>query len=121
MIRSLLLLSTVLLTGTPALAGSTTLNWDEARQNGRPAMCRVTYSNGQTKKFPASVYTTTRAIYIGDNGWDVRPSNGGDYPLAGRHTSGAPVVAQWGDGFVEVVQAGDRPGQMTTYICEALG
>ena len=99
-------------------AGSTTLNWEEAQRNGRPALCRETSPTGRAREFTASVYTTTKAIYIGDQGYDVYSTPGAELPLSGRHTSGAPVVAQWGDGYVEVRQS-EGQGLRTIYQCQA--
>ena len=99
-------------------AGSTTLDWDEANANAVPAVCRTTLPNGLEAVTEEMVYTTNTAIYIGDNGYDVKPNLNGGWPLVGRHTSGAPIFAEWGDGYIAIVVFGDTPGDLTSTVCE---
>ena len=101
-------------------AGSTTLDWEEANANSVPAVCRVTHPNGMVATLEQNIYTTNDAIYIGDDGYDIKPNLNGGWPLVGRHTSGAPIFAEWGDGYVAIVVFGDKPGDLTSTVCEVL-
>ena len=124
MIKTLLLSTLALATTfTPmaAQAGATGLDRDGFAQYGKPALCKYNSTTGENNIKNVKVYTPMGQIFIGDDAWTVSQNpefmaGRSEYPLAGRHTSGAPVLAMWGDGFIQVVHNQDG-GHKLTITC----